>query len=990
MVNLDVKQIGVNPLVHFLRYGINEGRSPLQGQPSFVPVKRKSRSKSYQIKVSLLSAIKKAFRLIPINYREKILAWSGKIPVLLSGRHFLPADGRNSQEGSFDSSVSQQSMIDIDSIPPATHPNGTIAIHLHIFYLDLIKEFVGYLENMPFPFDLYVSVPIDQSIETLQHLFDDLPFCKSARLQQVENRGRDIAPMLCTFGEELSRYDYVAHLHSKKSTYNKGVTEGWREYLCNTLLGSQKRIQRIISLLQGEQPCGIIYPQNFSIVPYWANTWLANKASGTIWSARLGIKQIPRGYFNFPAGSMFWARGDTLAPFFHAGITLKDFPEESGQTDGTLAHCLERLLVLCSLTQGMRPGIIKDTSRPSWSPWRYDQYLNRSPRQMIDQIDSTGIQLIAFDIFDTLLCRPLLNPETNKSIIARRLGGDLGRLFTQYRGIAEQQARTIKGQDVGLDEIYSQLGKLSGLSKSSLAQMKKLEEEIEEASLEPRIEVIDLYTRALETGKPVVLMSDMFLSKNLIEKILTKFGISGWNDFFLSNDIGLRKDTGELYNHVLRHYAIGPKELLMIGDNERSDVQIPCDMGASYLHAFRPVEMARGLPRLSNVIEQHERYGDLDAELTLGLVLRKNFAPLSLHHIDPQSVVDTTPYHWGYSLVGPLLVSFTQWLIQKAREDGIDRLYFLSREGKIIKDVYDQWSKGKEDAPKSDYLVISRRAAGVAAITSFEDILEIARTIFYPNTLESYLHTRYGLSLGEDRWSDIAKSLKLSRATKIKVFDHKIDHLVPLLQILEPDILSRARDERTGLLRNLQDHGLTQDNRQAVIDIGYGGSVQKYLNILLNKKVHGYYMMTEERALKVARTHDVMIKACLIENINTSAPLPTLYRYSFAIEKLLSSDDPQIEYYQIGGDGRSEGHFRDLTAAEKESNDIRKPLQHGAYDFTRDAIQVRNSLLPDFQPSCWTSQLLMEAFLAYQSKQEAQSLAKIALDDHYCGRGLVT
>jgi hypothetical protein len=202
--------------------------------------------------------------------------------------------------------------------------------------------------------------------------------------------------------------------------------------------------------------------------------------------------------------------------------------------------------------------------------------------------------------------------------------------------------------------------------------------------------------------------------------------------------------------------------------------------------------------------------------------------------------------------------------------------------------------------------------------------------------------------------------------------------------------MARAQDERTVFLRYLADHGVNQGDRQAVIDIGYGGSVQKYLNKLLNNKVHGYYMMTEERAMLVANTYDVLIRACFIENINTAAPLPVLYRYSFAIEKLLSSDDPQIEYYGLGPEGQVEGFFRGLTDAEEASREIRKPLQQGVSDFTRDAINVHTSLFPNFQPSCLTSQLLMEAFLAYQSKQEAQMLAKIALDDHYCGRGLVT
>jgi len=842
---------------------------------------------------------------------------------------------------------------------------------------------------MPFTYDLFVSLSGGGELGMYQDVFSGLAFCNQVKIEPVENRGRDIAPMFCTFGRELARYDYIAHLHSKKSTYNLGATEGWREYLCNSLMGSADRVKRIFLLMQGKQPFGIVYPQNFTLLPYWANTWLANKSLGRKWCARLGIQDVPRGYFNYPASSMFWARGDALAPLFNAGLAIHDFPEEQGQTDGTLAHCLERMFVLCSLKQGLRPAIIEDQAVPSWSAWRIDQYLNRSRQDIAHLFKSARIKLIAFDIFDTLFCRPLLDPETIKSLVARRIGED-GDSYKRFRALAEQQAREEKGSDVGMDEINTRLGRLSGLPPIRLAEIRKVEEELEEASLEPRPDAMELYRQALDSGKPVILISDMFLPQALIEKCLRKFGFSGWDGFFLSNTIGLRKDTGELYHHVLAQHKLKPDEFLMVGDNERSDVQIPCDMGASFLHTFKPAELARCLPRFSNLLVQHEHSGDVDAEMTLGLVVRKNFAPIHLEDVDPGSLVTASPYQWGYSLVGPLLVSFAQWLLQKARQDGIERFYFLSREGKVIQQLYDRWAAGVTGAPKSEYLVISRRTAGVAAITSLKDILEIAKTTYYPNKLESFLITRYGLSISSDRWAEISKTSGLNHASEIAVFHHKIDHLIPLLQALEPEIMARAQEERSALLQYLSDKGLTQDDHQAVVDIGYGGSVQKYLNRVLAKKVHGYYMMTENRASEVAREHEVLIRACFFENIDTSTSLPVMYERSFAIEKLLSSDDPQIEFYKKDLSGKITGQFRPLMDEEVGCNEIRKHLHAGASDYAKDALQLRKTILPDFQPSCWTAQLLMETFLAHRSQQEEQLLSKIILDDHYCGRGLVT
>lgn len=988
--NPDVRQAGINPLVHYVRYGQWEGRAPSRSPHKAARTRSVAQSGGRRKLQSIVSAWgTKIYWLIPSKYRQHVLH-SAYTHFGFLFRGLPDYEGwLVSRRYRQDTVCYQGNLIDINTIMPGNEARGTIAIHIHVFYPDLAEQVAGLLRNMPYPYDLYVSVVSSKAQKVCQHAFAELPLCRNVKIRRVPNRGRNIAPLLCTFGEELSHYDYIAHLHTKKSLYNQGATEGWRQYLYRTLLGSPDRIRRIFTLMQGVPPYGIVYPQNYVLLPYWANTWLSNREPGRFWSARLGIGEIPRGYFDYPAGSMFWARGEALLPLFQAGITLQDFPEETGQTDGTLAHTIERLFVLCTLKQELRSGIIRDEQNPSWSAWRFDQYTNRSYQSMLTMLNAPQIKLIAFDIFDTLVCRPLLDPETIKDIVARRVGGESGRLYRQYRTVAEQDARRTLGRDVGLDEIYTQLAQTSGISDDRLAELRRIEEEAEAASLEPRRDVLRLYHDALATGKPVVLLSDMFLPRSLIEELLHENGISEWDGLFISNDVGLRKDDGQLYEKVLAQYGIKPAQILMIGDNEHADTQIPCDMGASFLHLLRPVELARGLPKFSPLIASHERKKDLDAEITLGLVVRKNFAPLPYPSFDPASLVQVTPYNLGYSLIGPLLTSFSAWLVRQAHQDRIERLYFLSREGRLMRQVYKYWTQGMTDAPQSDYLVVSRRAAGVAAIRTFEDILEIARTIFFPNTLESFLYTRYGLILSDEQWQQVARTTDWDRNTEITVQDHKVKHLIPLLHSLEAQITVQAEKERQALLAYLTQKGLVRDDHQAVVDIGFGGSVQRYLNQLLPHKVHGYYLMTDERAPRNAAAYDTILRGCFCENVSQSPNAPAMYRYSFELEKLLSITEPQVECYEIAG-GKVKARYRDLSPAEKAPADIREKIWEGATDYANDARQIRERLLPDFQPSLWTAQMLMEAFLEPISPKEKALLSEITLDDYYCGRDLVS
>jgi len=950
------------------------------------------------VRYRLLQQAKRVYWHLPPSLREPLLHWSYRhLGRLFRGRpHYEQWRAASLPHSVHAAGARGGQMLLLASLPPAAQAEGRIAIHLHMYYEDLADEFAGYLQQMPFAYDLYVSVAHETGREVCQETFAGLPRQQHLAIEIVANRGRDIAPMFCTFGDRLKDYDFIAHLHSKKSLYNKGATEGWRQYLCTTLLGSEANIRRIFGLMQDRQdeqnrqpPHGIVYPQNYHLLPYAANSWLANRGMGQAWCARLGIP-LPQGYFDFPAGSMFWARGDALRPLFDAGITLEDFAVEAGQTDGTFAHCLERLLGLTALSRGFPPAVLCHPERHDWSAWGFHQYLARPYAWMCERLVQPGIQLLAFDIFDTLLVRPLLDAETTKRLVARHLDDDAGRLYLQYRAAAESRARQQAGRDIGMDEIYAELAVLSGRPAADVQTWRTLEERLEQASVTARPEALALYRQALDSGKPVVLISDMFLPRPLIEAMLRQHGFDRWDQLFLSGEIGVRKDSGQLYEHVLQHYALQPAELLMIGDNERSDLQVPADLGCQTLHILRPVEFARGLPRLRPLIEATEQADDLDAELTLGLILRRHYTALDWPDFDPASLFPPNPYNLGYSLVGPLLTAFSEWLLNHARQDGIDRLYFLAREGQLIQRVFDTWTNGRTEVPTSHYLVLSRRAVSVPMLASMDDLRHIARATFYPNRIDGFLTERFGLQLPAKRWAQLEARTSWSAERTVSVFDQQIEPLLPLLTELQEDIRQQAERERQTLVDYLDQMGCRQAGRQAVVDVGYGATIQDYLNRLTQATMHGYYLMTNQTAHQVGARHGVLTRGCLAEDVVPGAPqAPILYQHSFALEKLLSSKDAQLLCYERDATGRLVARHRTLSAEELDSAPWREELQEGVMQFVQDARQVRQQLLPTFCPSAQLAEQLYATFITAPSPREKDLLQGIALDDHYCGRGVV-
>ena len=897
-------------------------------------------------------------------------------------------------QGSVDPHSSQTGMIDLATISPLiTTPTGRIAIHAHVFYADLVTEFAKFLGNMPYPYDLFVSTTDEAASQICKDTFSRLPQLGQLTITAVPNRGRDIAPFFCTFGEALKNYDYVAHIHSKKSLYNQNATSGWggwREYLFTNLLGSKTQIQKIFTLLTGEKNIGFVYPQNFSELSYIANCWLSNKALGHFWCHKLNISPIPIGYFDLPAGSMFWAKTTALAPLFEARIRLDDFPEEAGQTDATLAHCIERLFVLVTRRSGYHAIILRDNKSVSWSRWRFEQYLLRDRKHVHAALADPTVRIIVFDIFDTLLTRPLLNPEMIKHIVAHRAGGEAGERYLSFRAPAENQARQKAGRDIGLDAIFTEFSILSEISSSDINRLRNLEETIEHEIVSPRPEVIELMQFALTQGKRIVLASDMYLPKALIENMLAHHGISGWHTFYLSSETGYRKDTGDFYRQLLIDENVSPDEVMMIGDNEHSDVQIPDNLKMKVQHVMRPVELARAIPRLGPLVENTLYSNDLHRQLVVGMITKSNFHPLFYPDFDATDLVPASPWAIGYTIAGPVVLSFVQWLAEKAIVDGMKCLYFLAREGQILRTVYDQWVANDAKAIASDYLVLSRRAITVPMISSFEDMLQIARVPYFPNHLTEFIQERYGLTLSNEDVDELVHSGSWSRNRLVIVEKGEIDHLVPVLRALEKRILNIAHSERPGLLAYLDNLGLSTTQKVALVDIGYSATVQEYLCEMLDNKINGYYLMTRKRAEQVASQYNVIAEGYYCQNSNPDHHSPVILRESFSLEKLLSSDDAQIVRYLQTENGEINPEFRLLADEERQSMKTRAEIRRGIMDFAHQSIMVRDKLVSDYTVPADIAVGLFEEFILHPSETEKNILSQLVLDDHYCGRGLVS
>jgi lipopolysaccharide biosynthesis protein len=218
-----------------------------------------------------------------------------------------------------------------------------IAVIAHIFHVDKLPELFGYLKNIPCHFQLLVST---NSIEKKIVINDEAikNGIENIEIKVCPNRGRDLAPFLIEFRDQYQNYDVLLHIHTKKSPHNSDLS-GWGDFLFKNLLGSREIICSVLTVFKQYSSVGMISPEHFiKIADAETLGWSTNYLNAKSLLDRMGVDISINDRFDFPSGSMFWARPATLEPIIKLNLHYDDFPEEDGQVDGTLAHSVERIL----------------------------------------------------------------------------------------------------------------------------------------------------------------------------------------------------------------------------------------------------------------------------------------------------------------------------------------------------------------------------------------------------------------------------------------------------------------------------------------------------------------------------------------------------------------------------------------------------------------------------------------------------------------------
>lgn len=597
-------------------------------------------------------------------------------------------------------------------------------------------------------------------------------------------------------------------------------------------------------------------------------------------------------------------------------------------------------------------------------------------------------QTISFDVFDTLLQRKTWVPGDVISLTAHRAQIELGIISEDFISARKEAKKHSNKHEVPLTERYEIIGKILKLDTTTAKQLYSFEIEIEKGLLEARTIGKLAFEYAQSKGKRVIIASDTYFTEEQIREFLEDAGIFP-DEFYASSTYDQTKDAGGLYKVLLEQET---DKLLHIGDNYKADIinanahKINCSWVISNHDQFK------------NSTPQFFRAKGPYGPIKNGLIQRNIAGYPSI--TNGAGYTSGKPYNLGYSIVGDMMLAFASWIVEKAKIDGVTTLFFLARDGEIVKKVADELLyRTPGNKIKTQYLLASRRATRVASLRTKDDVLaEVAQVVSEysknPNksNLDQYLSLRFGLT------SELLEQLGLNNlSTLIDSVDKETASDLLKKWLMSDDFirytLENASEERSIYTEYLDQCGFIQSDAPiGIVDIGHNGSLQASLAKARNlASTRGYYFCTYDgidSTLAIA-PGDHQGSGFYRDRISTADRSQKYIRYALIIESLFLNDKGTFLRLHREADNLIPQF---LEGNERARVAFNQAIHEGSLNYTQDLLNTLHNCFGSFQ----TNHLWMHddicgrlfSMLESPMLRDAEVFSGITIENYFAGRPL--
>jgi predicted HAD superfamily hydrolase len=438
-------------------------------------------------------------------------------------------------------------------------------------------------------------------------------------------------------------------------------------------------------------------------------------------------------------------------------------------------------------------------------------------------------RLFCYDVFDTILTRRVGEPVWAFFILGQRLRNRAmismsPREFLEVRVAAEKHARS-KQPDCSLVEIWLELGDslgmMPGLRNECLDEELRVEEELIQAVPGAKERIAGARRR----GK-IAFVSDMYLPSSFIEQQLRRHGL--WapdSSLYVSADWRRSKVDGSLFRVALECEESWARCTFHLGDNPNSDI-----VGARTAGLRARLYSGCSLNRYEKILQaasfETESIGSFMAGASR---LARLEAAFSRNGDQRRALAEVAS-----GVAAPTLTAYLIFVFQRAQELGIDRIYFVSRDGQVLSQMARELAKRWTLKFDLRYLYGSRQAWHLASFRSADERqldwimaettflsaeTALARVCLDPGDVQS------ALSKAGFKQSDWRRNLTSEERKRLRsVF---IDGAV------SKRIAERAVARRRLCLSYFAQEGLFETVKSAIVDVGWTGKMLDSLAAIL-------------------------------------------------------------------------------------------------------------------------------------------------------------
>jgi predicted HAD superfamily hydrolase len=260
----------------------------------------------------------------------------------------------------------------------------------------------------------------------------------------------------------------------------------------------------------------------------------------------------------------------------------------------------------------------------------------------------------------------------------------------------------------------------------------------------------------------------------------------------------------------------------------------------------------------------------------------------------------------GYTITGPLYFGYICWIIQNVNEKKISDVFFLSRDGWNPYLLYKKFGKLLNlKLPSSRYFYASRRAMLIPSIENLTiDSTELRFLIssWWEDLKVKEFLFRLRIELSRE------EAMELIKRTGFPSLDYRVkksdyERLTKLFLEASNLIIKRGKHEKKLLLEYTRNQGLLRSKYPAIVDIGWGGSMQKSIYKLLQEtkgaeaKLDGFYVGTNNR-MKSVRDLGIGAYGFILNKYPEELSLYTIWQTTEILEFMFSAKHPTVLFFK--------------------------------------------------------------------------------------------